>query len=148
MTKRFAAFCAASLSFVVFLVVAMWGSTFGIGGQTSRSLLPGTSATINVRISNPHFYPIVISDLTVRVASVTPAHKGETCRPSNFTIRQAKDFRVVLDANTTVTLSSKTISPSRLPDLQLTRDRSKLDDGCQGATVNLAYAASGNWWTR
>ena len=77
MTKRVAAFCAALLSFVVFLIVALWGATFRNRRQHSRARsLPGSTAPINVRISNPHFYPITVSNLTVRIASITPAHKG------------------------------------------------------------------------
>jgi hypothetical protein len=148
MTKRFAAFCAAILSFVVFLIVALWGSTFGIDGNASRSLHPGTAATINVRISNPHFYPIVVSDLTVRIASVTPAHKGDACRAADFTIRQASNFRILLDAHSTVTVDSNAAATTDLPSLQLTGDDSKVDDGCQGATLTLAYSAAGSWWTR
>ena len=89
MTKRVAAFCAALLSFVVFLIVALWGATFGIDGNTTRALVPGSTAPINVRISNPHFYPITVSNLAVRIVSITPAHKGAKCSPSNFTLRQA-----------------------------------------------------------
>src|SRR3978361_1711382 len=105
MTKRLAALCAALLSFVVFLVVALWGATFGIDGNTARSLMPGSKAPIHIRLSNPHFYPIVVSDLTVRTASVTPARKGLTCRPSDFTVRQAHDFRVRLEANSSPTIT-------------------------------------------
>ena len=97
MTKRVAAFCAALLSsFAVFLVVALWGATFQLDGNTSRALLPGVTAPINVRISNPHFYPITVSDLTVHIDKITPAHKGETCAASNFTLRQPAKF-IVLD---------------------------------------------------
>jgi hypothetical protein len=148
MTKRVAAFCAALLSFVVFLIVALWGATFGIDGNTTRALLPGSIAPINVRISNPHFYPITVGNLTVRIASITPAHKGATCSPSNFTLRQASKFTLHLAAFSTVSLEDVASSKTGWPSLSLTRVASKLDDGCQGATVNLAYSAHGSWWTK
>ena len=148
MKKRYAAICAALLSFVVFLVIALWGSTFGIDGSTARALLPGTTAPINVRISNPHFYPIVVSELTVRISSITPAHKGATCRASNFTLTQARGFRVRLDANSTVTMKNISSSTYEWPSLHLTANQAQLDNGCQGATVNLAYSAAGTWWTK
>ena len=148
MTKRLAAFCAALLSFVVFLIVALWGATFGIDGNTSRSLLPGSTVPINIRISNPHFYPIAVSELTVRIASITPVHKGATCSVSNFTVRQASKFTVRLDAHSSVSMNS--ISPTKAgwPSVHLTGNSAKLDDGCQGATINLAYSAAGTWWTK
>lgn len=147
MKKRYAAICAALLSFAVVLVVALWGSTFGIDGNTSRALLPGSTAPINVRITNPHFYPIVVSQLTVRIASITPGHHGAVCRPSNFTVTQAHGFTVRLAANSTI--SMKNISPGTdgWPSLHLRSNTAKLDDGCQGATIKLAYSAAGSWWT-
>jgi hypothetical protein len=148
MTKRVAAFCAALLSFVVFLGLALWGATFGIDGNTTRTLLPGSTAPINVRISNPHFYPITVSNLTVRIASITPARKGATCSASNFTVRQGDRFSVSLPAFSMVTLNDISSSTSGWPSLHLTGVQSELDDGCQGATVNLAYSAKGSWWTK
>jgi hypothetical protein len=148
MKKRYAAICAALLSFVVVLVIVLWGATFGIDGNTSRALLPGTTAPINVRISNPHFYPIVVSDLTVRIASITTARKGATCRASNFTLTQAHGFRVRLDANSTVTMKSISTSTNEWPSLHLIGNQARLDDGCQGATINLTYSAAGSWWTK
>jgi hypothetical protein len=148
MKKRYVALCAALLSFAVFLVVALWGSTFGIAGGTSRALLPGSSAPINIRISNPHFYPIVVSELTVRIASITPGHKGATCKASNFTLTQAHNFTIRLDANSTVTMKNISSSTKEWPSLHLTTNQAQLDDGCQGATINLAYSAAGSWWTR
>ncbi|MDQ1548295.1 MAG: hypothetical protein QOH69_3199 [Actinomycetota bacterium] len=148
MTKRLAAFCAAFLSFVIFLVVALWGATFGIDGNTSRPLLPGTTAPIDIQISNPHFYPIVVGDLKVRIVSITPARKGETCRLSNFTLHQAPRFSVRLDGHSTVTMSSISPRTTGWPSVHLTGNQAELDDGCQGATINLAYSAAGTWWTK
>ena len=148
MTKRLAALCAALLSFVVFLVIALWGATFGIDGNISRTLHPGTTAPINLRISNPHFYPIVVSNVTVRIASITPAHRGEICRVSNFTVRQARDFSVRLDAHSSVSINGTSLGKAGWPSLHLTGDLNKIDNGCQGATINLAYSAAGSWWTR
>ena len=148
MTKRSAAFCAAALSFVVFLIVALWGETFGIDGNTTSALRPGTTVPIDIRISNPHFYPIVVSDLTVRIASITPAHKGATCRASNYPLTQPHTFAVRVAAFSTVTMNSISASRAGWPSLHLTGDQAKLDNGCQGASITLAYSASGTWWTR
>jgi hypothetical protein len=148
MTKRVAAFCAALLSFVVFLVVALWGATFGLDGSTSSALHPGSTVPINVRISNPHFYPLVVSDLTVRIASVTPAHKGAICRLSNYTLTQARHFSVRVEPYSTTSMKSISSTPSDWPSLHLTGNLAKIDNGCQGATINLAYSASGSWWTK
>jgi len=149
MTKRLVAFFAALLSsFAVFVVVALWGGSFGLDGTTPRALHPGTTVPINVRISNPHFYPIVVSDLRVRIASITPAHKGVTCRISNYTLTQASNFSVRLDPFSSASMKSISSSSSDWPTLHLTGNLDKIDSGCQGATVNLAYSASGSWWTK
>jgi hypothetical protein len=148
MTKRVAAFCAALLTFVVFLIVALWGATFGIDGSTSSALRPGSTVPINVRISNPHFYPIVVSNLHVRIESITTAHKGETCRVSNYKLKQVDHFSVRLPAFSTVDMKSIAPSESDWPALHLTANLAKIDNGCQGATINLAYSASGTWWTK
>ena len=148
MKKRSAAICAALLSVVVVIVVVLWGATFGIKGNTSRALLPGSTAPINVRISNPHFYPIVVSDLTVRIASITTVHKGDICRLTNYTLQQAQGFTVRLNANSTITMKSISSNADNWPSLHLIGNVRRLDNGCQGATVNLAYAAAGTWWTK
>ena len=148
MTKRLAAFCAALLSFVVFLTVALWGATFGIDGNTSSALGPGSTVPINVRISNPHFYPIVVTGLHVRIASITPAHKGAICRLSNYSLTQAKPVTVHLGPFSSASMKSIASSSSEWPSLHLTGISAKLDDGCQGATINLAYSAAGTWWTK
>ncbi|HEX4400766.1 MAG TPA: hypothetical protein VHZ98_05540 [Galbitalea sp.] len=148
MTKRFAAFCAALLSFVVFLVVALWGAQFGIDGSISRSLLPGSTAPINIRISNPHFYPITVDELNVRISSISTVHKGETCSIDNFTVHQAKPVTVHLAPYAAVSLGSVSPSSQSWPSVHLTGNQAKLDNGCQGATLHLTYTAAGSWWSR
>ena len=148
MTKRFAAFCAALLSFVVFLVVALWGAQFGIDGNVSRSLLPGSTAPINIRISNPHFYPITVDELNVRISSISTVHKGETCAVDNFTVHQAQPVTVHLAPYAAVSLSSVSPSSKAWPSVHLTGNQAKLDNGCQGATLHLTYTAAGSWWSK
>jgi hypothetical protein len=149
MTKRVLAFCIALLiSFAVFLVVALWGATFGIDGSTSRALVPGATVPVNVRISNPHFYPITVRDLKVSIASVTPARKGDTCSASNYTVTQGRSFAAQLAPFSSASMKTIQSATSEWPSVHLTADRTKIERGCQGATVTLAYSATGNWWTR
>jgi hypothetical protein len=148
MTKRYAAFCAALLSFVVFLCLALWGAQFGIDGKISRALLPGSSAPINIRISNPHFYPITVSDLNVRISSITTVHKGATCSVSNFTVHQAEPVTVHLAPYAALSLSNISSSSQGWPSVQLMSNQAKLENGCQGATLHLAYSAAGTWWSK
>jgi hypothetical protein len=148
MTKRFAAFCAALLSFVIFLSLALWGAEFGIDGNVSRSLLPGSTAPINIRISNPHFYPITVSALTVRISSITTAHRGETCSVDNFTVRQAQRVSIHLAPYSAVSLNKISPSSQDWPSVHLTGNQAKLENGCQGATLHLTYSAAGTWWVK
>jgi hypothetical protein len=148
MTKRVAAFCAALISFVVFLIIVLWGATFGIDGSIKGALNPGSTMPINVRISNPHFYPLYVRNLTVRIASITTAHKGETCRVSNYTLTQPKHFSERLAPFSSIAMQAITSKTSEWPSLHLIGDLSKIDNGCQGATINLAYSASGSWWKK
>jgi hypothetical protein len=148
MTKSVAAFCAALLSFVVFLILALWGAAFGLDGNVSRSLLPGSTAPINIRISNPHFYPIVVSELNVRISSISTVHKGATCSTSNFTVRQAHPVTVHLAPYSAVSLSSISSNSRDWPSVHLTGNQAKLENGCQGAILHLTYTAAGTWWTK
>jgi hypothetical protein len=148
MTKRVAAFCAALITFVVFLIVALWGETFGIDGGTTGALHPGSSVPINVRITNSHFYPIYVTGLKVRITSITPAHKGEKCDASNYSLTQSHDFTVRVAAFSAVSMPSIESSSSKWPALHLTGKHGTVDNGCQGATVNLAFSASGSWWKK
>lgn len=148
MTKRLAALIAAAFSFIIFLTIALWGAQFGIDGNLSRALNPGTTVPINVRITNPHFYPIVVDDVTVRIVRVIPATSGAHCVADNFTLTQGAPLTVRLDSETTTTLRAVARSAAELPSIRLTDNGSKLDNGCQGATIQLGYSASGSWWTR
>jgi hypothetical protein len=148
MTKRYAAFCAALLSFVVFLCLALWGAAFGIDGNVSRALLPGSTAPINIRISNPHFYPITVSELNVRISSITTVHKGATCSVKNFTVHQAKPVVVHLAPYAAISLSKVSSSSQGWPSVHLTSNQAKLDNSCQGAILHLTYTAAGTWWSR
>jgi hypothetical protein len=148
MTKRLAALIAAALSFIVVLTVALWGAQFGIDGNLSRSLTPGATVPINVRITNPHFYPIVVDKVTVRIVRIIPARKGDHCAASNFTLTQGAPLAVRIDAYAKTTLEASAPGTSELPSLRLTDNRAKLEDGCQGATIQLGYSAAGSWWTK
>jgi hypothetical protein len=55
---------------------------------------------------------------------------------------------VRLAAFSTVTMDDFSTAPTAWPSLHLTGVASKLEDGCQGATVTLAYSAKGTWWSQ
>jgi hypothetical protein len=148
MTKRYAAFCAALLSFVVFLSLALWGAEFGIDGNIARALLPGSTAPIDIRISNPHFYPITVSALNVQISSITTVRKGESCSMDDFTVHQGKSISVHLAPYSAVSLSGISPSSQDWPSVHLIGNEAKLDDGCQGATLHLTYTAAGTWWLK
>jgi hypothetical protein len=148
MTKRLAALIAAAFSFILVLTIALWGAQFGIDGTLSRTLTPGATVPINVRITNPHFYPIVVSAVSVRIVRVTPAHKGDHCGADNFTLIQGAPLTVRLGAYTKTTLHSSGADAAALPSIRLTGEQSRLENGCQGATIQLGYSAAGSWWTK
>ena len=105
---------------------------------TPSGMGPGVAAAgITVTVRNPGPGSVQVSQLVVSISSVVKATGAPagTCDSSDYTL--AGEVMTVpttaLAAGTEVTFSGATLGFN---------DKATVQDGCKGATVNLAYAAS------
>jgi hypothetical protein len=116
---------------------------FAISGSVT-GLQPGVPHPLDLSVHNPNRAAIVITSLTVAVRSVSAprATPALPCTSADFAVQQfAGTYPLLVPSSSTYTLSGMAIPPEALPQAVLLQ-RSLNQDGCQGATVTLAY--SGN----
>jgi hypothetical protein len=106
---------------------------FGITGNTTVPLLPGTTSSVDLQFTNPNPAPItVVSEATTVTTS------SGACTPSNFAIAQDLHIPVTVPAGSTVTLSSLGIPPDDWPAVGML-DTGSNQDSCQGVQLTLHY---------
>jgi hypothetical protein len=116
---------------------------FSIAGNATAPLQPGVPEGINLQISNPNTAPIVISSLTASVRSVgaPDATPSLPCTLSDFSMQQySGPLPLTVPASSTMSLAQLGASSAQWPQVSII-NRPTDQDGCQGATVTLAYSA-------
>ncbi len=121
-------------------------STFSITGGTAEGLYPGAAAPpLDLSITNPNHYRIVITGLTVRVKSVNPVAKPPSpgiCTAADYGVRQLSgSYPFTVGARKTTSLSVLGFSQSQLPRIAML-NRPYNQNGCRGAVVTLAYSGT------
>lgn len=119
--------------------------SFTIAGDVTEPISPGVMVPLDLKITNPHDVTLVVTDLHVRIRDVS-APSSDTVRPchvGDFAVTQtAPDFEVTVEPGATLTLSSAGLPRTEWPQVGMI-NRPVNQDGCKGATLTLAYAASG-----
>lgn len=116
---------------------------FVISGSIT-GLQPGIPQPLDLSVRNPNPAAILIRSLTVAIQSVDAPRSTAAlpCTTADFSIRQfASLYPVVVPPSSTRTLSSLAIPSAALPQILLLQ-RTLNQDGCQGATVTLAYGGN------
>ncbi len=102
--------------------------------STISNMYPGdTAQTISGTVKNTAANSAYVTAVTASIGSVTPVGTG-ACDPTDYTL--ASPVMTVgsdLAAGTTATFTGATLKFN---------NKATNQDGCKGATVNLAYAAS------
>jgi hypothetical protein len=113
---------------------------FPIAGHLTGRLRAGGSARLDLGLSNPYRFPIVVTSLHVAPKSrTTKAGKPNPGCDGGKAIRvtQYTGGPLTIQPNETVTLASRGIDASRWPQLQLSAD-----PDCAGASFAFAYTAA------
>jgi hypothetical protein len=116
---------------------------FAIAGNATAPLRPGIPQGINIQISNPNTVPITISSLSASVRSVGAPNATPSlpCALSDFSMQQySGPLPLTVPASSTLSLAQLGASSAQWPQVSII-DRPTDQDGCQGATVTLAYSA-------
>lgn len=115
-----------------------------ISGMLS-GLEPGAPQALDLALRNPSAEFLWVTSLSMAAASVSAPRSTALlpCTLADFSTRQFSGiYPLVLPPASTRTLSGLGVSPSQRPQVTLL-NRSLNQDGCQGATVRLAYSARG-----
>lgn len=119
---------------------------FALSGNVPGTLSPGTSAALDLQITNPHNKALSLANISVAVAGVTRATEALArnlpCTPADFAVTQYRGpYPLAVPAGTS-TLSQLGVAASALPQVGML-DTTANQDGCKGATLQLTYSGSG-----
>jgi hypothetical protein len=114
-----------------------------IDGNATEPISPGVKVPLDLEFTNPHGFPISVTDLSVTVKKVSAPNADDIhpCAVGDFAVDQVSStLDIKVDAGATSTLSSLDVGRAMWPHVGLL-DRSVDQDGCKGASLTLAYAA-------
>jgi hypothetical protein len=120
-------------------------ASFTIHGDAAAPLSPGVRAPLDLQLTNPQDVPLSVTDLRVTVQSVSApnADEGHPCADRDFAVDQASSgLRITLAGRSTSILSDLGVSRAKQPQVGML-NRAANQDGCKGASLTLAYTASG-----
>lgn len=113
---------------------------FSISGRVDRPLAPGVAVPIDLRLTNPHRFPLHVQRLAVRVVAVRApgASAGRSCGLEDFAALDAGPVAAPLPARSTRSLSALRVPPEQRPRIEM-RDTPYDQGGCQRATLELRF---------
>ena len=119
---------------------------FGIAGSLPGALSPGTSAGLNLQISNPINKPLSLTNLSVAVAGVTRSAAAVAanlpCTPADFIVTQYSGPYPLAVPAAGGSLQGLNVAQTAWPRVGML-DTSTNQDGCKGAALQLSYSGSG-----
>lgn len=119
--------------------------SFTITGDLTAPVTPGNSIPLDLAVSNEHERVMTVSQLSITIDEVVApnARPDLPCSVADFTIEQAApDFEFTVEPQATSSLSETVVKREAWPRVGM-HNTSSNQDGCKGASVTLAYAASG-----
>jgi hypothetical protein len=115
-----------------------------VAGNAIAPLWPGIPEPIDIALSNPGRTPVRVTGLTVAPTALTAprATSARPCSLDDFTVQQfTGGYPIVVLAHSTRSLAIAGIPQSLWPQVEIL-NRSVNQNGCQGATLKLAYTAT------
>ena len=124
------------------MLVRLTLGSFSIDGNAAAPIARGVAVPLDVRFTNRYDFPISVSDLTVTVLGVSaPDADGiSQCTVDDFVVgRLASNVEIAVGARATRSLH---LARGARPQVGIL-GRSAYQGACKGATLTLAYTASG-----
>jgi hypothetical protein len=112
-------------------------------GRASRRIAPGSSAPVNLRLTNSASYAVSVTRLAVSIHTVDAPRSDAThpCTAGDFALRQSPSgLALTVAARVSSTLLELGTSRADWPRVGML-DTSRNQDGCKGATVALDFHA-------
>lgn len=120
--------------------------TFALAGNVPGTLSPGTSAGLDLQITNPNNKPLSLTNISVAVSGVTRSAdalaRNLPCAPADYAVTQYSGPYPLAAPTGTTSLSGLGVAAAALPQVAML-DTSANQDGCKGATLQLTYSGSG-----
>jgi hypothetical protein len=120
-------------------------ASFSIEGYATEPISPGVRAPLDLKLTNPHDAPMSVTDLRVTVQKVSApnADDAHPCGVGDFAVDQASSgIEITVAGRATSTLSNLGIPRAKQPHVGMLNTPAN-QDGCKGASLTLAYTASG-----
>jgi hypothetical protein len=130
---------------VVQLIVQASKKNFTISGNLGTPLSPGATIPLNLSITNPNNKGLALSSLSVSIASVTRTQAavvaGLPCTPADYLVTNySGQYPLAVPVGTSTLDQLK--PPQDWPRIAML-DTTSNQDGCKGATLQLAYSGAG-----
>jgi hypothetical protein len=119
------------------------GAAGDAGGARHSMLAPGTSADLDIELTNPHDEPLLVDNLRVTVVAVDAPHAtpAAPCSIADFTVTQSA-VALTLRARATVSLSGLGVAPIAWPKIGMI-NAAHNQDGCKSASLTFALRSEG-----
>jgi hypothetical protein len=117
---------------------------FAIAGNVAGPLEPGALRPIDLQITNPNAFPLVVKDLraSVQALSAPAATASFPCTLSDFSVQPfSGPLPLTVPASSTRSLADLGVPAAQWPQISLL-DLQTNQDGCRAASVTLAYSGT------
>ncbi|MEW9871936.1 hypothetical protein [Arthrobacter sp. HS15c] len=146
LTIATAAGASQAAGVVVQLYVQSSKKTFSISGNLGTTLTPGAAIPLNLSVSNPNNKGLALSSLSVSIAGITrtpgAVAAGLPCTAADYVVTNYSGAYPLTVPVGSSSLQSLGLSPALWPKIAML-DTALNQDGCKGATLQLAYSGAG-----
>ena len=131
---------------VVQLNVQSSKKNFTISGNLGTQLTPGATVPLNLSVANPNNKSLALSGLSVSITGITRTQAAAAaalpCTASDYVVTNyAGSYPLTVPVGSS-SLQSLGIAPALWPKIAML-DTAVNQDGCKGATLQLAYSGVG-----
>ena len=117
--------------------------TFGFSGDLGAPLSPGATVPLNLSISNPNNESLSLNGLSVSITGISRTQAAVAaelpCTPGDYAISNYSGAYPLTIPMGHSSLQSLEIPPALWPKIAML-DTTLNQDGCKGATLQLAYS--------
>ncbi|MDR7161850.1 hypothetical protein [Arthrobacter sp. BE255] len=146
LTIATAAGASQAAGVVVQLYVQSSKKTFSISGNLGAPLTPGATIPLNLSFSNANNKSLALSSLSVSIAGITRTQAavaaGLPCTTADYVVTNYSGAYPLTVPMGSKTLQSLNPDSAQWPKIAML-DTALNQDGCKGATLQLAYSGAG-----
>lgn len=141
-----AAGASQAAAVVIQLHVLSSKKTFSISGNLGTPLTPGAAVPLNLSMANPNNKGLALNNLSVSITGITRTPvaiaAGLPCTAGDYVVTNyTGSYPLAVPAGTS-SLQSLGLPPALWPKIAML-DTALNQDGCKGATLQLAYSGAG-----